>query len=100
MYFPLELKHNPSGKDDIDVERERREEMLLELIGGITHAEGAGYDDEEFDAQPSEELAALLPYYNQVEDETLRVARKYFSGTFVADYKDVHGQKLFEYERG
>lgn len=100
MYFPMDLKHNPLGKDDIDTERERREEKLAELMGGIASTEGAEYDDEEFNARPNEELEALLPYYNQVEDEALKVAQKYFTGSFVADYKDVRGQKLFEYELG
>ena len=31
MYFPMELKHNPAEKDDIDAESERREEILGEL---------------------------------------------------------------------
>ena len=31
MYFPMELKHNPAEKDDIDAERERLEEILGEL---------------------------------------------------------------------
>ena len=99
MYFPMELKHNPSAKGDIDAERERREEMLSELRSGMTSAEeGLEDDDEEtFSAEPSEELEALLPYYNQVEEEALRIAERYFRGTFVADSKDAHGQKLFEY---
>lgn len=98
MYFPMDLVNNPSGKADIDAERERREEIIMELIGGITSSEGFEYDKEEFDAKPSEELEALLPYYNQVENEALKVAKKYFSGTFISDSKDVHKQKLFEYE--
>ena len=97
MYFPMELKHNPAGMDDIDAERERREEMMSELACGMSSAEGS-VDEEEFDAKPSEELEALLPYYNQVEDEALKVAKRYFKGTFIADSKDVHKQKLFEYE--
>ena len=97
MYFPMELKHNPMGMDDIDAERERRVEMMSELISGMSSAEGS-VDEEEFDAKPSEELEALLPYYNQVEDEALKVAKRYFKGTFIADSKDVHKQKLFEYE--
>ena len=97
MYFPMELKHNPMGMDDIDAERERREEMMSELISGMSSAEGS-VDEEEFDAKPSEELETLLPYYNQVEDEALKVAQRYFRGTFIADSKDVHNQKLFEYE--
>ena len=47
--------------------------------------------DEEFNSAPSPELEALLPYYNQVEDEALKVAKKYFDGTFQT-------QKLFEHE--
>lgn len=96
MYFAMYLKHNPLKKTDIDAERERREEMLAELMSGTGSSEGAE-DEEEFDAKPSEELEALLPYYNQVEDEALKVAKRYFKGTFVADSKDVHKQKLFEY---
>ena len=97
MYFPMYLKHNPDRKDDVAAERERREEMLAELIGGITSSEGFEYDEEEFEAKSSEELEALLPYYQQVEDEALKVAKKSFSGSLVADSKDVHNQKLFEY---
>ena len=99
MYFPMELKHNPSGKHDIDIEREHRMEMLEELKVGVMSAEYSESDeDESFIAEPSEELEALLPYYNQVEDEALQVAKKYFHGTFVSDSKEVHNQKLFEYE--
>ena len=99
MYFPMELKHNPSGKNDIDIERERRMEMLEELKVGVTSVEYSESDeDESFIAEPSEELEALLPYYNQVEEEALKVAKKYFRGTFVPDSKEVHNQKLFEYE--
>ena len=96
MYFPMELKHNPTGKDDIDAERERREEILGELLDSMKDstmgdAEFSEEDDEKFDSAPSPELEALLPYYNQVEKEALRVAKKYFDGTF-------QSQKLFEYE--
>lgn len=98
MYFSMELKHNPLGMPDIDDERERREEMMAELREGAKSSEDSGEDEEVFDAKPSPELEALLPYYNQVEEEALKVARKYFKGTFVADSKDVHKQKLFEYE--
>ena len=94
MYFPMDLKYNPTGKSDID---ERREEMIAELADEMGSTEGEE-DEESFDASPSPELEALLPYYNQVEDEALKVARKYFPGTFVADSKDVHNQKLFEYK--
>ena len=94
MYFPMELKHNPTGKDDIDAERERREEILKELADGMNEstmesAESTEEDDEKFDATPSPELEALLPYYNQVENEALRVAKKYFDGKF-------QNQKLFQ----
>ena len=97
MYFPMDLKHNSTGKDDIDAERERRAEMLEEMRDGAESSGSAGEEEEEFDASPSAELEALLPYYNKVEDEALKVARKYFKGTFVADSRDVHNQKLFEY---
>ena len=96
MYFAMELKHNPMGKDDIDAERERREEILRELAEAIMDSTTVGAefsemdDDEKFDSTPSPELEALLPYYNQVEDEALKVAKKYFRGTFET-------QKLFEY---
>lgn len=100
MYFALDLKHNPGKKTDIDAERERREEIMAELLAGMSSSSSEYEDNEEFDATSSEELEALLPYYNQVEDEALKVAQKYFRGTFVADYKDVHRQKLFEYKRG
>lgn len=93
----MDLKHNPTGKDDIDAERERHAEMLEEMRDGAESSGSAGEEEEEFDASPSAELEALLPYYNKVEDEALKVARKYFKGTFVADSRDVHNQKLFEY---
>ena len=98
MYFPMDLKFNPTGKADIDDERERREERLAELREGVKSSDGFDAEDEEFDAQPGPELEALLPYYNKVEEEALKVAKKYFRGTFIANPKDVHGQKLFEYE--
>lgn len=91
MYFAMELKHNPTGKDDIEVERERREEMFSELAESMASADSLDEDDEKFDSAPSPELEALLPYYSQVEDEALKVAKKYFDGTFQT-------QKLFEYE--
>lgn len=94
MYFPMDVKYNPTGKSDID---ERREEMMAEMAAEMGSSDGEE-DEESFDAAPSVELEALLPYYNRVEDEALKIARKYFPGTFVADYKDVHNQKLFEYE--
>lgn len=93
MYFPMDLIRNPLEKDDIDAERERLEETIGELLGMI----GSSEDDEEFDAGPSEELEALLPYYHQVEDEALKVAKKYFSGKFIAYSQGIQGQKLFEY---
>lgn len=98
MYFPMDLKFNPTGKADIDDERERREERLAELREGVKSSDGFDAEDEEFDAQPGPELEALLPYYNKVEEEALNVANKYFRGTFIANSKEVHGQKLFEYE--
>ena len=96
MYFAMDLKHNPLKISDIEIERERREEVFAELLDGVGSSELG--DDEEFDAKPNEELEALLPYYNQVEDEALKVAKRYFSGKFIADCRDVHNQKLFEYE--
>lgn len=103
MYFPMELKHNPTGKDDIDAERERREEILGELAESMTESamespESPEENDEIFDSAASPELEALLPYYNQVEDEALKVAKKYFHGTFIANSQNVNDQKLFEYE--
>ena len=95
MYFAMDLKHNPLKKTDIDTERERREEMLAELLDSPVSSEE---DEEEFDAKTSEELEALLPYYNQVEDEALKVAKRYFPGKFISDCRDVHNQELFEYE--
>lgn len=89
----MDVKYNPTGKSDID---ERREEMMAEMAAEMGSSDGEE-DEESFDAAPSVELEALLPYYNRVEDEALKIARKYFPGTFVADYKDVHNQKLFEY---
>ena len=96
MYFPMELKHNPAEKDDIDAERERREEILGELLDSMKDstmgdAEFSEEDDKKFDSAPSPEHEALLPYYDQVEKEALRVAKKYFDCTF-------QSQKLFEYE--
>lgn len=90
----MDVKYNPTGKSDID---ERREEMMAEMAAEMGSSDGEE-DEESFDAAPSVELEALLPYYNRVEDEALKIARKYFPGTFVADYKDVLNQKLFEYE--
>ena len=98
MYFAMELKHNPSGMPDIDDERERLAEKLTELKEELSSGEGSEDEEESFDAQPSPELESLLPYYNQVEEEALKVAMKYFTGAFIADSRDVHKQKLFEYE--
>ena len=97
MYFPMGLKHNPTEKDDIDAERERREEMLGDLADGMA-SDGFSDEDESFDATSRPELEALKPYYEQVEDEALKVAKKYFHGTFMADSRAVRNQKLFEYE--
>ncbi len=91
MYFPMELKHNPTRKGDIDAEQEHRKEMLEELAESMASSGFPEEEDEQFDATPRPELEALLPYYNQVEDEALKVAKKYFHGTF-------QSQKLFEYE--
>ena len=96
MYFAMELKHNPTAKDDIEVERERREEMLRELAESIKEStmgttEFSEEDDETFDSASSPELEAMLPYYDQVEAEALKVAKKCFLGDFKT-------QKLFEYE--
>ena len=98
MYFPMELKHNPTGEVDIESERERREEMLMELAEGMAPDKSDEEDEEEFNSAPTPELEALLPYYNQVEDEALKVAKKYFHGTFIANSQNVNGQKLFEYK--
>lgn len=97
LFFSMELKHNPSGHNDIDAEREHREEMLGELAEALSTAAGDGDEDEEFDASASEELRALLPYYQEVEHEALIVARRCFRGSFIADSKEVGNQKLFEY---
>ena len=99
MYFPMDLKHNPTGKVDIDEERERREEMLGELVDSMTESSIAGTefsedDEEKFDSASSPELEALLPYYDQVEAEALKVAKKYFTGTFKTQWLfkyDLHG---------
>lgn len=91
MYFPMVLKHNPKGEFDIDAERERWEEMLEDLADGMASAGFPEEEGEKFDTAPRPELKALLPYYKQVEDEALRVAKMYFRGTF-------QSQKLFEYE--
>lgn len=99
MYYSMELKHNPAGEVDIDIERERREEILEELSESMASAGFPEEDDENFEATPRPELEALLPYYNQVEDEALKVAKKYFQGTFIADSLNVQNQKLFEYEQ-
>lgn len=99
MFFAMELKHNPSGMPDIDAEAERRREMMEEFRDGVKSSEGFGEDDDEesFDSKPGPELEALRPYYDRVEEEALRVAKKYFKGTFIAN-PNVHKQKLFEYD--
>ena len=97
MYFPMVLEHNPTGEDDIDVERELRGERLEELAESMSST-GFPEEDEKYETTNRPEFDALLPYYYQVEDEALKVAKKYFYGTFIAAPKDVHNQKLFEYE--
>lgn len=101
MYFPMDLEFNTTGKADINAEHERREERLGELKVGVTSFTGLDYDAEEesYDAGTNMELEALLPYYNQVENKALEVAKKYFHGTFLSDSKEVRNQKLFEYKR-
>ena len=47
MYFPMELKHNPTGEVDIEAERERREEMLMELAEGMASDKSDEEDEEE-----------------------------------------------------
>ncbi len=59
MYFPMELKHNPSGKHDIDIEREHRMEMLEELSESMASTGFPEEDDEKFDATPRPELEAV-----------------------------------------
>lgn len=99
MYFPMELEHNPTREVDIEAECERREEILRELAESMNEStESPEGDEEEFNSEPSAELEALLPYYSQVEDEALKVAKKYFHGTFIANSQNVNGQKLFEYK--
>ena len=95
MYFPMELKHNPSGK--YDIEMERRKEMLEEFSESMASTGFPEEDDEKFDDTPRPEPDALLPYYNQVEDEALKVAQKHFHGKFIADSRNVQNQELFEY---
>ena len=101
MYYAMEKEQNLTGMNDIDEELERRRERLAELKEGVfSYDNDNDYDSdaEESDSQPGPELQALLPYYKQVEEEALKVAKKYFRGTLVADSEDVHNQKLFEYE--
>ena len=99
MYFAMELQHNPSGMPDIDAKAERRREMIEEFRDGVKSSEGSGEEDDEesFDSTLSPELETLRHYYQRVEEEALKVAKKYFKGTFIAD-SDVHKQKLFEYD--
>lgn len=98
MYYAMEKEQNPTGMNDIDEELERRWERLAELKEEARSSDSFNTDEEESDSQPGPELQALLPYYKQVEEEALKVAKKYFRGTLVADSEDVHNQKLFEYE--
>ena len=49
MYFPMDLKYNPTGKNDIDAERERRAEMLEEAQDKEEFCLGASNDTEEGD---------------------------------------------------
>ncbi len=93
MYFPMELEHNPTEKEDIAAERLK--EMLGELSESMASTGFSEEDEEKFDATPRPELEALIPYYSQVEDEALKIAKKYFHGTFIAG--NVQKQKLFEY---
>lgn len=58
MYFAMELEHNPTGKADIDAEREMREARVLEMREEM--GLGAEEAEEDFDASPSPELEALL----------------------------------------
>ena len=54
MYFPMDLKYNPTGKDDIDDERERRAERMAEMMSEMSSADsGESEEDEVFDATPS-----------------------------------------------
>ena len=98
MYYAMELKRNPAVNDVFDEDLERREERLAEVKEEARSSDSTNPGEEEFDSLPGPELQALLPYYKQVEEEALKVARKYFRGTFVADSEDPHNQKLFEYE--
>ena len=100
MYFAMELKHNPMGMPDIDDVRERWREMMEEMRDGMSSSASTEESEEEsFDASRSLELDALKPFYERVENEALKVAKRYFRGTFVADHLDVHNQKLFEYNQ-
>ena len=83
MYYAMEKEQNPTGIKGIDEELERHRERLAELKEGVISYDSYNdYDseEEESDDQPGPELRALLPYYQQVEEEALKVARKYFSG--------------------
>ncbi len=96
MYFPLVLKHNPRCQTDIDDERELHAEQLRELRAEMGLGEAEEDDDEErIIEEITPELRALLPYYQQVEDEALKAAKRSFSGTFIAG--TINSQKLFEY---
>lgn len=89
MYYAMEKEQNPTGMNDIDEELERRGERLAELKVEARSSDNFNTDEEESDSQPGPELQALLPYYKQVEEEALKVAKKYFRGTLVADSEDV-----------
>ncbi len=97
LYLPIEIEYNPNGYNDIDDEKERRRELLADISENICPSESESEENEVFDVSLSPELETLLPYYNQVEDEALKVAKKYFKGSFIADFQNVHNQKLFEY---
>lgn len=98
MFYAMVLAKNPDKAADIDAEAERRRERLGEIASAVAST-GFDAEDEDFDNSPNAELEALLPYYNRVEDEALKVAKRYFTGRFVADFKGVAGQKHFEYKQ-
>lgn len=94
MFFAMDLKHNPTNQ--IDIENEHRKEVLNELFdASVLFGES---EDEEFNVNPGEEFDAMLPYFNRVEEEALKVAKKYFHGTFIANSKNTNDQKHFEFE--
>lgn len=65
MYFAMDLKHNPLEISDIEIERERREEVFSELLDGTKASEGAE-DEDEYDAKPSEEQLFPLVFRQTV----------------------------------